>query len=180
MPYFDYSLTAIFELNSYTITATSGDNGTISNEGENTVSHGMDLLFEFFPDEGYVVSDVLINDESIGVHDNFEFTDIQENKSIHVEFELGTAVDDLWSNELSIALYPNPAFSHVTIDLKNKNMVASDYSFSMYDFSGRFILSRELTDRSNTISLEGISPGLYVIKINSPEGIVKTMKFIIR
>jgi hypothetical protein len=180
MPYFDYSLTAIFELNSYTITATSGDNGTISNEGENTVSHGMDMLFEFFPDEGYVVSDVLINGESIGVHDNFEFTDIQENKSIHVEFELGTAVDNLWSNDISISVYPNPALSHVTIDFKNLNLVASDCSFSMYDFSGRFIFSRKLTDKSNTISLEGISPGLYVIKINSPEGIVKTMKFIKR
>jgi hypothetical protein len=178
MPYSDYQLTALFELNSYTITATSGDHGTISNEGENTITHGMDMLFEFLPDEGYVVSDVMINGESVGVHDSYEFTDVQENQSIHVEFAMGVKVNDLLNNDLIINLYPNPAFSHVTIDVKDKNMVAGKYSFSLYDFSGRLMLSRELTDKSPTVSLEGMSSGLYFVKIHSDEGTFGTMKII--
>ncbi|TVQ93936.1 MAG: T9SS C-terminal target domain-containing protein [Bacteroidetes bacterium] len=84
----DRNLMAVFALNTYTITATSGPNGGINPEGEIEVTHGDDLTFEITPAPGYHIDDVLVNGESAGAVSTYTFENIAEDGTIHAEFAI--------------------------------------------------------------------------------------------
>lgn len=56
----DCTLAATFSLQTFTITANAGDNGTISPNGDNTVTYGTKPIFTLTPDSGYAVSNVSV------------------------------------------------------------------------------------------------------------------------
>ena len=59
----DHTIEVSFVLNSYTVTATAGANGSITPSGEITANHGELLTFTITPDAGFFVSDILVDDE---------------------------------------------------------------------------------------------------------------------
>jgi hypothetical protein len=59
------SLTVTAQVNSYTITATAGPNGSITPSGAVTVEYGADQAFTIAPDEGYHIIDVLVDGEAV-------------------------------------------------------------------------------------------------------------------
>jgi PKD repeat protein len=71
---------------SYTITASSGENGTISPEGEIVVNEGSSQTFIIEPDHGAIVHDVLADGESVGAMTSYTFTNITASHTIHAEF----------------------------------------------------------------------------------------------
>ena len=83
----DKTLTAVFALNTYTITATSGPNGRIDPSGSIPGPLGVDQTFTFFPDAGYHISDVKVNGSSIGNPTSYTFTNVTSNgNTIEVSF----------------------------------------------------------------------------------------------
>ncbi len=82
------SITASFELMTYTITATSGEGGTISPAGEVGVTHGSDQEFTITPDTGYGVADVLVDGTSVGAVTSYTFPNVTGDRTISVSFEL--------------------------------------------------------------------------------------------
>jgi len=70
-----------------TITASSGDNGHISPEGEIKVSDDLAQSFVMIPDETYLVADVLIDNVSMGPMERYTFPSVKRNYNIHVNFE---------------------------------------------------------------------------------------------
>ncbi|MBZ0244167.1 MAG: hypothetical protein K8F24_13180, partial [Bacteroidales bacterium] len=79
---------AIFVPETYTITATAGANGTISPNGNVSVSYNDTLVFDITPAIGYEVEDVLVDDLSIGAIESYTFEGVAENHTIHVSFKL--------------------------------------------------------------------------------------------
>lgn len=74
----------------YTITATSGNNGTINPSGHIRVEEGGVQEFEVQPAAGYKVEDVTRDGESVfsEMTDNiYTFTNTSDNHTIHVTFE---------------------------------------------------------------------------------------------
>ena len=61
-----HSISATFALNTYTITATAGSNGSISPVGATTVNCGSNQTYTITPDPGYLVDDVLVDNVSQG------------------------------------------------------------------------------------------------------------------
>ena len=70
-----------------TITATAGANGTITPNGDVSVECGADQSFTIEPEIGYIISDVLVDDVSVGAVASYTFTDVNENHTISVTFE---------------------------------------------------------------------------------------------
>ena len=70
----------------YVITATSGPNGSISDEGENIVSAGGSMTFTFAPDTGYKVAEVFKNGISQGVVPEVTFSNVYSNQTVGVTF----------------------------------------------------------------------------------------------
>lgn len=84
----DLDVTAFFSVNTYIISATAGEGGSISPDGDVEVNHGDDLGFVITPDEGYEVADLQINGSSVGPLDTFTFEQVTDNQSIHASFAL--------------------------------------------------------------------------------------------
>ncbi len=78
------------DMNSYTITASATEGGTISPEGDITVYESFSKTFTFASVLGYKISDVLVDGSSIGVVDSYTFTNVTANHTISVEFQAVT------------------------------------------------------------------------------------------
>ena len=70
----------------YTVTVESGDKGTVS-PGTTDVYAGDDQTFDFTPDAGYQVADVLVDGSSVGAPDSYTFEDVTETHTLGVAFE---------------------------------------------------------------------------------------------
>jgi len=83
----DHEIYITFSKLSYTITATSGTNGTITPEGTSNVLYGEGLNYTFTPNTGYKVKDVKVNNSSVGTVNSYSFSNVTSNQTISVEFE---------------------------------------------------------------------------------------------
>ncbi|MFD1016843.1 hypothetical protein [Winogradskyella rapida] len=81
-----HSLEAVYTQSSYTIYAAAGANGTINPSGSTTVFCGNNQTYNFTPDAGYMVSDVIIDSTSYGPLESYTFTDIASSHNISVTF----------------------------------------------------------------------------------------------
>jgi hypothetical protein len=99
----DHDINVLFELKDdevvyYTIRATSGDNGIIDPSGDDIqVAEGGNQQFTMNPDDGYVVDDVLVDGDSVGVVTTYTFAGVNEDHTIHVTF----ARSDVYTIEAS-------------------------------------------------------------------------------
>ncbi len=71
----------------YTITASAGAYGSIDPEGKVVVSEGEEQAFIIIPDAGYQIDEVLINGDSIGIAEEYTFTNIKKDYTIAVMFK---------------------------------------------------------------------------------------------
>lgn len=71
----------------YEITVSAGSSGTISPSGTISVNQGEDLQLTITPDEGYVISDVIVDGVSQGSKTSYTFENIVSDHSIRAEFK---------------------------------------------------------------------------------------------
>jgi Subtilase family/Divergent InlB B-repeat domain len=86
----NHSIAASFALNTYSITASAGANGSISPSGTATVSHGANQSFTITPAAGYHVADVLVDGSSVGAVTTYTFTNVTANHTIAASFNINT------------------------------------------------------------------------------------------
>lgn len=74
------------ELGEFTITASAGEGGSISDEGSTTVTEGDSKTYTITPDEGYAVADVKVNGVSVGAVNTYTFENVSADATIEAEF----------------------------------------------------------------------------------------------
>ncbi len=74
--------------NYYTITASATEGGTISPSGKTSVREQSDNTFTITQDKGYIISDVLVDGESVGAVEKYTFKDIVRNHTIKAIFAI--------------------------------------------------------------------------------------------
>ena len=90
----DKTVTATFEINIFTITASAGSDGSISPNGAIIVNYGEDKTFNITPDTGYQVYDVLVDGVSQGPLASYTFTAIATDHAITASFEIDQLLVD--------------------------------------------------------------------------------------
>ena len=71
----------------FTLTATAGENGTITPKGAVSVAQGESQTFVFKPADGYKVDKVTVNGTAVAAKDNkYTVANVQANGTIHVTF----------------------------------------------------------------------------------------------
>ena len=70
----------------HTITATAGEGGSIDPSGSVQIADGKSRTFKITPDEGYFLSDVKVDGESVGPKTSYTFTNVKVDHSITAEF----------------------------------------------------------------------------------------------
>ena len=73
-------------VDSFTITASAGPNGSISPPGSQTVSAGGNLDFTITPNLGFHIADVLVDGSSVGAVSSYSFTNVIANHTIAATF----------------------------------------------------------------------------------------------
>ena len=68
------------------ITATAGDNGTITPSGAVAVPKGEAQTFKITPNDGYHIQDVKVDDKSVGAVKEYKFGNVTEAHKIHATF----------------------------------------------------------------------------------------------
>ena len=103
----NHSIHASFAIDVFEIIATAGPGGSINPEGSNLVEYDSELSFSIIPDEGYIILDVEVDGISQGPIDSYTFEFINDNHTIHAEFEaidytLTVLIDPVDVGEVSI------------------------------------------------------------------------------
>lgn len=75
-------------INSYTITVTSGSNGSITPNGVVNVNHGSNQAFTITPDANYQISTITVDGVVVTNVPVYTFTNVTANHTIAVTFEL--------------------------------------------------------------------------------------------
>ena len=70
----------------YTITASAGSNGSISPFGSVVVAQGASQTFFITPEAGYAISQVVIDGVNAGAVSNYTFTNVSSNHTIAASF----------------------------------------------------------------------------------------------
>lgn len=81
-------------LGKFTITATAGEHGKISEPGQTTVTEGDSRTYTITPDAGYKILDVKVNGESVGAVDTYTFENISADATIEAVFEFSNYTED--------------------------------------------------------------------------------------
>ena len=72
----NHTIAATFAIDTFSITASAGANGSIAPSGALTVNYGADQSFTITPATGYHVADVLVDGVSVGAVTTYDFTNI--------------------------------------------------------------------------------------------------------
>ncbi|MDM8523732.1 hypothetical protein QUF80_10210 [Desulfococcaceae bacterium HSG8] len=93
----DHEISAAFKavtvIEQYKITASAGENGSISPSGEVIVNKGGDKTFGILADEGYEVEDVTVDGESVGAVTSYTFTGVGADHEISAAFKAVTVIE---------------------------------------------------------------------------------------
>ena len=80
------SVTAAFNLKTYSITASAGSGGSISPSGSVSVNSGASRTFTISPTTGYTIADVKVDGASAGPVSSYAFSSVAANHSIQSSF----------------------------------------------------------------------------------------------
>ena len=83
------TLSATFAINTYTITVTQGDNGTVA-PATLTVSYGGSQVFVITPQAGYHIFSLVVDGSAVTVASTYTFSNIQDDHSITASFATDT------------------------------------------------------------------------------------------
>jgi hypothetical protein len=77
---------------------------------------------------------------------------------------------------VSTKVYPNPTSGIINIEIPS---LTEKTTLSVYDLQGRMVYTQETNQVENTISLEGIQDGVYLIQIDNTAGSI-TKKIVLK
>ena len=154
----DYIIHVTFkEIQGFTITASAGENGAISPNGETTYSDGASATYTFTPNANYEVEEVIIDGTSVGMAQatEYTFTEIDKDHTIHVTFKLIQEIKDV--NGVTISVAPNP--------VNDELFVTGTYDkLELYSMTGQILLS---SYNQPIVDVNHLTKGIYFVKIQS-------------
>ena len=83
----DNTISAVFEKNSYTITASAGSGGSITPAGDTVVSPGESVTYTISPDSDHNISDVTVNGSSVGAVSSYTINNVSSDNTIYATFQ---------------------------------------------------------------------------------------------
>src|SRR5580765_838992 len=82
----NHTLSATFAIDTYTITASAGANGSVAPNGVTSVNATASQGYSITPNAGYLVQDVLVDAVSVGAVTSYTFTNVLANHTISASF----------------------------------------------------------------------------------------------
>jgi hypothetical protein len=98
-------------------------------------------------------------------------------QGVQQAFEIITLSNpELTSVTLFAVAYPNPTTDKVVLSLGNLDLTA--LSYVLYDLSGRLVLNALVQEFKTEIAMQNLPLGVYILKVNKNNTVLKTFKII--
>jgi hypothetical protein len=129
----DGSIAATFEINTYTIVASSGNGGSINPSGNVTLNYGNDQTFTIAPANGYHIANVIIDGSSIGTaaSESYSFTKVIADHTISATFTVDTA-----SSSASSSTSTSSSTSSATLSSSTTSTIPSNFKITVISAHG--------------------------------------------
>jgi len=75
-------------------------------------------------------------------------------------------------------IFPNPTADFVNVNIKGIDLTAGQKSYQLYDLQGRLIKQNTINDIQSQISLNHLSPSIYILRIYVDNKVLNTFKII--
>src|SRR6202012_2016557 len=85
-----HTISASFAINTYSITATSGANGTVTPAGTTVANYGDNETYTITPATGYSIANVTVDGASAGTSGTYTFSSISANHTISASFVINS------------------------------------------------------------------------------------------
>jgi hypothetical protein len=136
-----HTIAASFALDTYTITASAGESGSISPSGVLVFGKGGSEAFTITANPGYHVADVRVDSVSVGAVTSYTFSDVTANHTIAVSF----AVDAVGviGRPLPTVLWLGPAIPNplrTVTELRFDLPRSAQVSLTVHDVGGRTVV----------------------------------------
>ena len=168
----NHTINATFQAITYTITVTAGAGGSIDFNGviipENstqqfTIDCGATPTFNFIPNSGKQVIDVLLNGSSVGSPTSYQFQPLNGDATLEVVFGEGSAISQY---EQKISIIPNPTRHYINIEAPNFT------SIEIINYLGQMMYSTILDQGKATVDVKEFSNGIYFVRLCGENGII--------
>jgi hypothetical protein len=139
----NHEIRATFSSSTITITAEADKGGEILPSGKITVEIGSDQTFNIIPNEDRMISDVWVDDESVGVVSSYAFYNVTEDHKIKATFTKAFTITPFWGehgtiepsaptrvaehSDLLCTITPDPGYlvEDVKVDMKSVGPVST-------------------------------------------------------
>ncbi|MGJ8591239.1 MAG: T9SS sorting signal type C domain-containing protein [Aquaticitalea sp.] len=177
----DHTITAIYSTRTYNITASAGINGTISPNGSTSVNCGSNQTYNFTPESGYIVDDVLVDGVSVGSPSSYTFNSINAPHTVSVTFVVyvGPCLEEDFESGLPTS-YSTASFTlnsgswELTNVIRgNAGVTSGSYSAQLRSATNSNIISPILTEIVDYITFNitgSTSSGAYQVNVSSDGG----------
>jgi len=78
--------------------------------------------------------------------------------------------------QLEMKVYPNPTIDELQLKISEKNF--TEYTYQLYDTTGKTVLTEKINQEESTISMKNFSAGIYFLDVTLKNESVKTYKII--
>ncbi len=183
----NHTIAASFAINTYTITASAGANGSITPSGAVTVNSGANQSFSIAANTGYHVAGVLVDGSSAGAVTSYTFTNVTANHTIAASFAINTvgAGDTTGPVTTKVKVSPNHTKEASTLRLRatindsttgNSNIAAAEYFIDTVGSNGNGIAMTAASKGSfgsvikqkvrAMVDVSGLTPGSHTIYVH--------------
>ena len=114
------------------------------------------------PNDGYEVQDVYIDGNSVGPMTSYTFTNVTTDHYIHVTFTHAVGIGE--NSNISVAIYPNPTQSEITIEGKDISHVR------LVNAYGQTVYNAKVESEHLRIDLSPMAKGIYIMHIEAEGG----------
>ena len=87
-----------------------------------------------------------------------------------------TAVFELPGLDFTISVFPNPANSFLSIEVKTDKQ--RDLLLSLFDLNGRLILQKKMAGNKQTIKMQNYKPATYILKVTERNKEIRTYQIV--
>jgi hypothetical protein len=171
----NHTISAVFSYITFTITGSAGSGGSVTPSGTSRVNYGSGLTYTITPEEGFLISEVKIDNISAGAISSYNFANITSDHILSVVFipitftitsgsKAGGSITPAGTNtvnygsDMAYSITPDPGFhiDDVIVDNKSAGPVTS-YTFNAITFNHE--ISASFSVITYTIAAEANSGG---------------------
>lgn len=159
------AVSAVFEKKTFTITATAGDNGSITPAAVSTVTYGSNRTYSIMANNGYSIDNVLVDGESVGFVESYTFEDVRKNHTISAGFV---------ARDYKVAMPTNEGITAIVESEYNPDAVTFGGDFKFRISLNYGYTDSKITVKANNVTLTAVDDIYTISNVGKDQIIVVT------